>query len=368
MKPRSLLAAATALVAATAGLFAASPAEAAGPSHVRTTMALIKGGAHQVTATGRAPAGARVYLQDRFDEHDLFATQKVGRASSRGTFRLTTKTDRTDGTYRVCVVAPGKDPCSEGRLARLVKRTGKITLTEVAPRIVEGEASVVARGRVTRWLRLVPLELRYRDPGTGKWRPSGAFFSMDGRRFTASFDTFSTPRVSKQGLHLRLVARGNPDIRKVAKEWTVDAYARRSLATFPVVSGSVVQSQIFVTPPIYSGPSQSEAVALGGTSPSNSVTLTVPAGCGRIQASTAQSALLGSPGPYTASVARNGVTVWSFDSSVPGSVRELWLDVIGGDTLTLTTSYDAARPEERPWFVKPSMYVGSYPFALCAAP
>ena len=126
MRPRSLLAALTALVATTAGLLVASPAEAAGPSGVKTTIVLQRNGDYRVTSTGHAPAGARVYLQDRGDAHQLWAVAKAGRASSRGTFRLTTTTGLSGISYRVCVARPGKDQCSAGRIARIVKRGGEI--------------------------------------------------------------------------------------------------------------------------------------------------------------------------------------------------------------------------------------------------
>ena len=111
---------------------------------MKTTIVLVKTGDHRVTSTGHAPAGARVYLQDRFDEHDNFATQKVGRASSRGAFRLTTTPDRTDGIYgsawRARQGRLQRGPVAAGRQARREDH-----LTEVAPQIVEGETVDVAR-------------------------------------------------------------------------------------------------------------------------------------------------------------------------------------------------------------------------------
>ena len=246
MKPRSLLAAATALVAATAGLLIASPAEAAGPSGVQTTITLLRNGDYRVTAIGHAPRGARVYLQDRFNEHQVWATQKSGHASRHGTFRLATTTDRSGGSYRVCVAQPGKDACNAGRTARIARRDGRVTLSDTASQLVPYETTFVAKGRLGPYLRGLTLKLRYQDPVTGRWHGTDqlAAVDVDGAQFSISFDPGFPGLVSKQGLRLRVFAKGSAWVRSAKKDFSVDSYTQRSLATLPVKTGSEIQGSV----------------------------------------------------------------------------------------------------------------------------
>ena len=366
MQLRSLLAVLTAVAAAAAGLVTASPAEAAGPTRVHTTIALLGSGDYRVTATGHAPRGARVYLQDRFDEHQLWATQKSARASGSGTFRLATTTDRAGGHYRVCVSRPGKDACVAGRTARIVKRDGTIALFDTASQIVAYETTDVTAGRLSRFLRDLPLELQYRDPTSGKWQGTGDLASVivDGKSFDINLDSRFPGLVSKQGLRLRVVAQGNAWVRSATKGWTVDSYTQRPVAAFPVKTGSETQGNV-VYGFLLNAPATSAAM-----SPTNTIALTVPEGCGRIQAGISQDRSHSDLGPFSALVERNGVTAWSYDSTAPGP-HTFSLDVAGGDTVSLTVSFDPTHPEWRPWFVTPFapvLPVPKLPFALCAAP
>ena len=366
MKQRSLLAVVTSLVAATAGLLAASPAEAAGPSGVQTTITLLGGGNYRVAATGKAPAGARVYLQDRFDEHQLWATQRSGRASNRGTFRLVTTTERSGGSYRVCVSRPGKDACSAGRSARIVKRSGDIALSDTASQLIPYETTLVTKGKLSRYLRGLPLTLQYKDVAGGKWQGLGDLASIDqsGKRFDVSFDITFPGLVSKQGLRLRVVAQGNAWVKTAKRGWNVDSYTQRSLAALPVQTGSQTQGNV-----VY-GFVLNSPVSSAAMSPTNTIALTVPAGCGRIQAGISPDLSQPGVGPFSTLVQRNGVTAWSYDSAVPGP-RTFSLDVAGGDTVSLTVTFDPAHPEWRPWFVSPFpplVTAPKLPFALCAAP
>lgn len=372
MRPRSLLAALTALAAVTAGLLT-SPADArgGGPIGVYTTITLLKTGAHSVTSRGHAPDHARVVLQDRFNRHQVWSTVAQTRADDRGRFRMTTqfKGPRVDREYRTCVVRPGPDRCLFTGTAKIIKRDGKITLTEPASRVVDYENSVLAKGRLSRFLRGLPLEVQYRDPASGKWKTGGSGeIAVHGALFTINFDGFNNPLgLSKQGLEMQLVARGNAEVRTVREKWTVDAYTRVSLGNLPVVSGAVLKSQVFYAfigvAPIYS-----DAVAPAGSGGTVTATVSVPAGCIRASARVGQDVVQTSAGPFTASVTRNATVV--YDSQVNGP-QSFALDVAGGDQLTLTTSYDAAHPEWRPWFLSPDPPVlgtPRMPYLLCSSP
>jgi hypothetical protein len=363
---RSVLSGLTGLALATAGLLAAAPAGAAGPSGVQTTIVLQRNGDYRVTSTGHAPRSARLYLQDRFGEHDSWAVQASGRATTRGTFRLATTVDLTDGSYRVCVARPGKDTCSAGRQARIVKRDGEITLSDTAPQLVPVETATVTRGRLSNFLSGRPLTFQYRDPASGTWTATSsvATVSTDGQSFEVGLSNPFIGLPSKQGLRLRLVAKGNAWVRTVTKEWSVDSYAQRSLATLPVSSGTMIQGTVVYAFQIGS-PASSAAV-----SPTNTVALTVPAGCGRVQAGVSQDLSHSGLGPYSAVVQRNGVTVWSFDSATPASTT-FSVDVTVGDTVSLGVTFDPGHPDWRPWFVtpfQPAVTAPKLPFALCAAP
>ena len=276
--------------------------------------------------------------------------------------------DRAGGAYRVCVARPGKDACGPGRNARIIKRGGDITLSDTASQLVPYETSLVTQGRLSRYLRGLPLKLQYRDPVSGKWQGTRGMASVivDGALFDISFN-LSSPfpgLVSKQGLRLRVIAKGNAWVRSATKEFSVDSYTQRSLATLPVKTGSEIQGNV-----VY-GFLLNSPVTSAAMSPTNTIALTVPAGCGRIQAGISQDRSLCVLGPFSALVERNGVAAWSFDSTAPGP-STFSLDVAGGDTVSLTVTFDPAHLEWRPWFVspfQPLLTAPKLPFALCAAP
>ena len=368
MRPRSLLVALTALVAATVGLVVAPPAGAAsGPSGVQITTTLLSNGDYRIASTGHAPRGARVYLQDRHNEHQLWATQEMSRATSDGAFRLTITTGRSDGSYRVCLARPGQDACSPGRTPRIVKRQGKITLAHTAAQLVPYETRVIAEGKLSRVLRDRPdLKAEYFDPLSGKWLviPSAEVTTLDHGRFRVDVGSEFPGLTSQQGQRLRVLVRGNAYLRNAAHEWRTDSYAQRPLASLPVAAGSRTPGDI-VYGFLIGSPVTSSAV-----SPTNTVTLTIPPGCGRVQAGVSQDLTQSGLGPYAASVARNGATAWTYDSTAPGA-NTFSVDVSGGDTLTLAVTFDPAHTEWRPWFVSPFQPLSTapkQPFALCSAP
>ena len=352
--------------AATADLVAPRPPRR--PVHpVRAPRSPLLGNLdYRVTPTGQAPRGARVYLQDRFDEHQLWATQKSGHASGSGSFRLATTTDRAGGHYRVCVSRPGKDrvqrrPDGADRQARRHDRAVRHRFPDRRLRDHRRHG-----GAASRFLRDLPLSCSTSDPTSGKWQGTGdlASVTVDGKLFDINLDSRFPGLVSKQGLRLRVVAQGNAWVRSATKGWTVDSYTQRPVAAFPVKTGSETQGNV-VYGFLLNAPATSAAM-----SPTNTIALTVPEGCGRIQAGISQDRSHSDLGPFSALVERNGVTAWSYDSTAPGP-HTFSLDVAGGDTVSLTVSFDPTHPEWRPWFVTPFapvLPVPKLPFALCAAP
>ena len=366
MRARCLLTATVALATTCVGLGLSVPADAApagAPSHVRATIRLTGPGHYRIDATGRARAGVRVVLQDRFDEHDSWVTQKAGRATARGTFRLALgRVSDPSGSYRVCVVRPGPDACAPSGAKHIVKARGKITLTDHATQFVPNETTDVAAGRLSKILRPYSvLKLQYQS-WSADWLPADSFaeITFDGPRFTVQL---------RQGAHLPLPFRAlrlmwrSPYVHKVTAEWGVTAYMQQPLSSGALASGSRMLGSI-VYGFVIGTPVSSEAV-----SPTDTFTVTVPAGCTRVRAGVSQDIGLGNPGgTWSAQVQRNGVT--AYDTTTTAD-RTFSIDVSGGDSVTFSVSFDPAHPEQRPWFVSPYPAAAPYPklpFILCLAP
>ena len=248
-----------------------------------------------------------------------------------------------------------------------------ITLTHHADHVVAYETAVIATGRVSPGVSKSDLVLKYRDPTTRHWRkvPGGAaHVRLRGRRFTIPTGDSTGAQgfaglVSKQRLHLRLVAKGNRTRRTATTMWKVDSYTRRDVLTLPVLSGSMLNSIV-----LYGGGGAFQGSF--AVSPTDSVTLSVPQGCGRFEAGVSldKTQNAANSGPFSALVQHNGVTAWSYDTVTNGPTT-FSVDVAGGDTLTVGVTFDHAHTEWRPWFVAPTdptLQDPKSPFLLCANP
>ncbi|WP_028650117.1 hypothetical protein [Nocardioides halotolerans] len=355
MKPRSAFATLTALAAATASLLAAAPAEAAGPAAARTTITLLHSGKFRVVSAGEAPRGAAVYLQDRFNRHQVWSTVKVGRASKRGTFRLVTTTRRSGGSYRTCVARPGRDACTRGARPAVVKRTGKVTLL-TTPSVLTPLGQQVVGGEVTGWLRDQPLHLQYRHPATHKWtsvdEQSVVLQRLAGPSgFTSQ--PFSGIGVGALGLRLRVTTEGDRfHAEGRSAPFTADSYRDIPLSELPVVSGSLDHKDNVVVEPSFYVSTYSQGTAPSGSGPTNTAVLSLGEHCSAVVGGvTNDHGIFQYPtADFTASVALDGVTVFSHASM--SDPFEFNLPVTTQHQLSLTASYDPATHWLRPWFVR----------------
>jgi hypothetical protein len=326
-----------------------APAKAAagGPTGVKTVITLIKSG-HRVVVSGRAPAGASVYTQDRFNRHQRWAVQGSTFASSAGTFSLSFKTgERTNASYRTCVRVPGPDRCTHAKRAKIKKRSGRIVVTTKPAELKPGDYTTHVVGHVSRWLVGRAVVFQYQD-AAGTWRDTDQGQPADPTEPTPAFE-FGAKPLEHPGatVPVRVVVPGNDEVEAVASEsWTVASFRLRPFSTLHVVAGSLLhEPKLLLNAYLF----YSDAVAPAGTDATNSVTLGLQA-CRSVKGAVDTDQNHAPSDPFTASLTADGAAVWS-DTGTSDSPAYFNVDVTGRSQLTLTTSYDAAHPEDRPWFV-----------------
>jgi hypothetical protein len=360
---RRLVVATVALATTCVGVGLSVPADAGpagAPSQVRTTIRLTGPGHYRIDATGRARAGVQMVLQGRFDGHDGWVTRKAGRATARGTFHLgLARVSDPSGSYRVCVVRPGPDACAPGGPKHIVKAHGKITVTDHATQLLPDETTFIAAGRLSKLVRHPHSALIVQsDSWTGDWsRADFAEVTFDGPRFTVRLrEGAQAPGETRS---MRLIYR-SPYVKKVWGEWAITAFIRQPISHMSVTSGSWVLGSV-----VY-GFVNGAPVTSAAVTPTDTFTVKVPDGCTRVQAGVSQNVGSGVPGgTWSAQVQRNGVTAYDTTTT---AARTFSLDVSTGDSLTFSVSFDAAHPEQRPWFVSPYPAAATYPklpFVLC---
>jgi hypothetical protein len=250
------------------------------------------------------------------------------------------------------------------------RRHGTVTLTDKASRIVSVDSTFVVKGRVSKWLVGQRISLDYRDPATKRWVDArkAVQVTRHGKRFSISMTSSGAALpVSKQGLHVRVRVHGDRYVEPATASWRLDSYTFESLATLPVTSGSLVRRDIRINQS--SGPITADAFAPAGTGYINSVTLTIPAGCGRVQGGFMHDDTYSHYYAFGFGVQHNGAYVINGSTSqIGGFITDFSFTVAPGDTITFSTTYDAAYPDDRPWISQAWDSVVHKPYVLCAKP
>ena len=220
------------------------------------------------------------------------------------------------------------------------KHHGRIRLKQV-PTQLTMETIGDYRVHLSRWLRHQTLRLQYQGP-EGRWRkvwdedPAG--------RGLVSFQTIVPGTVGGLSVAFRFVTLPSRSVAKAtSKVYRIPVYRTFPLAQLTPVSGSLVS-----TSELGSG----QYVAPAGSGPTVTATLALPENCGRISFSMFVMPDLVQPeDAFSASVAVDGVTIYTHLPADGQQYADLPITLPPHPKqLTLTTSYDAAKPEHRPWF------------------
>lgn len=308
----------------------------------RTTARLLTSGQLRVVSSGRAPAGAKVKLQDRYDRHQRWATVVSGTVDRQGRYRLSETVDNRNPAprYRVCLVGTGRFACSAGHAARIIKRTGTVSLTSFPTELVPGSYQSIT-GTVSRFLRKSDLALQHRRDATAPWSApvDRGLASISSRgEFSLSIQALD---VGDPDLQVRIVALGTAFVRPAASAaFVVWSNVERSLTELELLGGSFLRRDVWVYPGI-SGPS---------ISPTDTATFDLRGLCRTYGGHPFLEGELYDldPPPYTASIALDGTTAWTKESG--GPVPSL----AGHQTITLSGS--SSDPERPVWFGRPDRY------------
>lgn len=239
------------------------------------------------------------------------------------------------------------------------KHHGRIRLKQV-PTQLTMETIGDYRVHLSRWLRHQTLQLQYQGP-KGRWRKVVDVEAAG--RALVSFQAVVPGTVGGVSVGFRFVTLGSRRIAKAtSKVWRIPVYRTFPLAQLTPVSGSLV-----VTSEVGGG----QYVAPAGSGPTVTSTLALPENCGRISFSLfVRPDLVQPEDAFNASVAVDGVTIYTHAPADGQQYADLPITLPPHPKLlTLTASYDATRPEHRPWFAsnEHNSFVGARsPRVFCA--